>query len=91
MAVLLEVPPRRRPVADPDRARISGCVITYQEADRIADCVRSLSFCDEVGVVDSGCHVALGPQEVQDLSVGQFQNHARDLPGELWSEALDTW
>ena len=41
-------------MADPDRARISGCVITYQEADRIADCVRSLSFCDEVVVVDSG-------------------------------------
>jgi len=33
---------------------ISGCVICYQEADRIADCVRSLSFCDEVVVVDSG-------------------------------------
>lgn len=33
---------------------ISGCVISYQEADRIADCVRSLSFCDEVIVVDSG-------------------------------------
>ena len=33
---------------------ISGCVITFNEADRIADCVRSLSFCDEVVVVDSG-------------------------------------
>jgi glycosyltransferase involved in cell wall biosynthesis len=29
-------------------------VICYQEADRIADCVRSLAFCDEVLVVDSG-------------------------------------
>lgn len=36
------------------RTPISGCVICYQEADRIADCVRSLSFCDEVLVVDSG-------------------------------------
>lgn len=36
------------------RTPISGCVICYQEADRIADCVRSLSFCDEVVVVDSG-------------------------------------
>ena len=35
-------------------APISGCVITFQEADRIADCVRSLAFCDEVVVVDSG-------------------------------------
>ncbi len=33
---------------------ISGCVICYQEADRIGDCVRSLAFCDEVVVVDSG-------------------------------------
>ncbi|MEO6595075.1 MAG: glycosyltransferase family 2 protein [Planctomycetota bacterium] len=29
-------------------------MICFQEADRIADCVRSLSFCDEVLVVDSG-------------------------------------
>ena len=33
---------------------ISGCVLAYQEQDRIADCLRSLSFCDEVLVVDSG-------------------------------------
>lgn len=33
---------------------ISGCVIAFQEADRIADCVKSLSFCAEVIVVDSG-------------------------------------
>jgi len=39
---------------EPARTPISGCVICYQEADRIADCVRSLSFCDEVVVVDSG-------------------------------------
>lgn len=36
------------------RTPISGCVICYQEADRIADCLRSLAFCDEVVVVDSG-------------------------------------
>ena len=34
--------------------RISACVITYQEEDRIADCLRSLSFCDDLLVVDSG-------------------------------------
>jgi glycosyltransferase involved in cell wall biosynthesis len=33
---------------------VSGCVICHQEADRIAACVRSLAFCDEVLVVDSG-------------------------------------
>lgn len=42
--------------ADPPAAPlpISGCVISFQEADRIADCVRSLAFCAEVIVVDSG-------------------------------------
>ncbi|EQD52409.1 lipopolysaccharide core biosynthesis glycosyl transferase, partial [mine drainage metagenome] len=32
---------------------LSACIITYNEADRIEDCVRSVSFCDEVIVVDS--------------------------------------
>ncbi len=36
------------------RTPISGCVICWQEQDRIADCVRSLAFCDEIVVVDSG-------------------------------------
>lgn len=40
--------------ADRRRAPISGCVICCQEADRIGDCLRSLAFCDEVLVVDSG-------------------------------------
>lgn len=40
--------PERRPTP------ISGCVICHQEQDRIADCLRSLDFCDEVVVVDSG-------------------------------------
>src|SRR4051794_16888642 len=35
-------------------ARLSACIITYNEADRIVDCIRSLDFCDEVLVVDSG-------------------------------------
>lgn len=43
-----------RPEASPVGPGLSGCVISFQEADRIADCVRSLSFCDEVVVVDSG-------------------------------------
>jgi len=33
--------------------RLSGCIITYNEADRIEACIRSLSFCDEIIVVDS--------------------------------------
>ncbi len=35
-------------------ARLSGCIITYNEAHRIVDCIRSLDFCDEVLVVDAG-------------------------------------
>ena len=34
--------------------RISACVITLNEADRIDDCLASLAFCDEIVVVDSG-------------------------------------
>ena len=32
---------------------LSACIISFNEEDRIADCVRSLAFCDEVVVVDS--------------------------------------
>ena len=33
--------------------KLTACIITYNEADRIDACLRSLSFCDEVIVVDS--------------------------------------
>lgn len=33
---------------------LSACIITYNEADRIDDCLRSLAFCDDIVVVDSG-------------------------------------
>jgi glycosyltransferase involved in cell wall biosynthesis len=33
--------------------RLSACIITYNEADRIEACLRSVSFCDEIIVVDS--------------------------------------
>jgi len=32
---------------------LSACIITFNEADRIGDCLASLSFCDEIVVVDS--------------------------------------
>jgi glycosyltransferase involved in cell wall biosynthesis len=41
-------------VVSPSRRPLSGCVICYQEADRIEDCLRSLAFCNEIVVVDSG-------------------------------------
>ena len=34
--------------------KISACIITYNEVDRIEACLKSLSFCDEIIVVDSG-------------------------------------
>ena len=36
-----------------DSVRLSACIITYNEADRIEACLRSVSFCDEIVVVDS--------------------------------------
>ena len=35
------------------RHRISACLITYNEVDRIRECIESLFFCDEILVVDS--------------------------------------
>lgn len=32
---------------------VSACIITFNEADRIGDCLASLSFCDDIVVVDS--------------------------------------
>src|SRR5690606_41902640 len=34
--------------------RLSACIITFNEADRLGDCLASLAFCDEIVVVDSG-------------------------------------
>ncbi len=46
----------------PARTGLSACVITYNEADRIAACLASLAFCDEVVVVDS--HSTDGSREI---------------------------
>jgi len=35
------------------RPAVSACIIAFQEQDRIADCIRSVDWCDEVLVVDS--------------------------------------
>ena len=37
-----------------DRIALSACIITFNEADRIGDCLDSLRFCDEIVVIDSG-------------------------------------
>jgi glycosyltransferase involved in cell wall biosynthesis len=36
------------------RPAISACIIAFNEAARIGDCLASLGFCDEIVVVDSG-------------------------------------
>ncbi|UXI67811.1 glycosyltransferase family 2 protein [Tahibacter amnicola] len=36
------------------RPRLSACIITFNEADRIDECLASLAFCDDIVVVDSG-------------------------------------
>jgi len=41
-------------MSTPTHPPISACIITFNEADRIAACLASLAFCDEVVVVDSG-------------------------------------
>lgn len=45
------IAPSQAPAAPP---RISACIIAFNEADRIGDCLASLAFCEEVLVVDSG-------------------------------------
>jgi hypothetical protein len=40
-------------VPQPPSLRLSACVITFNEAGCLADCLDSLAFCDEIIVVDS--------------------------------------
>ncbi|MFT4246745.1 MAG: glycosyltransferase family 2 protein [Pseudomonas sp.] len=42
------------PLRPHDATPLSAVVITFDEADRIGDCLASLAFCDEIVVVDSG-------------------------------------
>jgi glycosyltransferase involved in cell wall biosynthesis len=56
---------------------LSACIITYNEADRIADCLRSVGFCEEIVVVDS--HSTDGTRELA-ASLGA-RVIERDWPG----------
>jgi glycosyltransferase involved in cell wall biosynthesis len=38
----------------PQKATISACIIARDEASRLPDCLRSVHFCDEIVLVDSG-------------------------------------
>ncbi|MDR2871362.1 MAG: glycosyltransferase family 2 protein [Xanthomonadaceae bacterium] len=48
--MLSSTEPSQRSHATP----LSACIIAFNEADRIGDCLASLAFCDEIVVVDSG-------------------------------------
>jgi len=45
--------PSPSPSSPAPRPRLSACIIAFNEADRIGDCLASLAFCDEIVVVDS--------------------------------------
>ncbi|MFT4257652.1 MAG: glycosyltransferase family 2 protein [Pseudoxanthomonas sp.] len=45
--------PTPTPSAVVEKLPISACVIAFNEADRIGDCLRSLAFCEDIVVVDS--------------------------------------
>ena len=42
------------PCVNAPSTAISACIITLNEAGRLADCLASLAFCDDVVIVDSG-------------------------------------
>jgi glycosyltransferase involved in cell wall biosynthesis len=60
-----------------DCSGLSACIITYNEADRIQECLRSLSFCDELVVVDS--HSTDGTRELATALGARVIE--RDWPG----------
>jgi len=78
--------------------RISACVIAKNEADRIGPCLASLSFCDEIVVLDSGstdgtqdlCRAA-GARVVETDWPGwvKQKNRAVDAAGHDWILSLD--
>ena len=80
------------------RSGLSACIITYNEADRIEACVRSVSFCDEVIVVDSHSTdatreraTALGARVIERDWPGyrSQKQFAVDAAGNEWVLCLD--
>jgi glycosyltransferase involved in cell wall biosynthesis len=58
-------------------SKLSACIITFNEADRIEACLRSLEFCDEIIVVDS--HSTDGTRELAAALGARVME--RDWPG----------
>src|SRR5262249_16185958 len=77
---------------------LSACIITFNEADRIEACLRSVAFCDEIIVVDSHSTdrtrelaAALGAPAIEPHSPGYRQQTqcAVDAARGDWGLCLD--
>jgi glycosyltransferase involved in cell wall biosynthesis len=85
--------------APPATIPVSACILAYQEIDRIADCVRSAAFCEQIVVIDSGstdgtreCAAALGAEVVLRAPFPGFKAQrqaALDLARHDWVLLLD--
>ena len=60
-----------------DPVKLAACIITHNEADRIAACIAALQFCDEILVVDS--HSSDATREIAAQSGARVIE--RDWPG----------
>ena len=81
-----------------DQTRLSACIIALDEERDIAECLRSLEFCDEVVVVDSGSvdrtreiAAAAGALVIQQpwLGFGAQRNVAIDHANGHWILEVD--
>lgn len=78
--------------------KISAVIITFNEAKNIADCLKSLEFCDEYIVVDAGSHdetvriaEQLGARVVHNdwMGFGPQKNFALSLAQNEWVLSVD--
>lgn len=70
-----------------ERMRLSGVVITLNEADRIGDCLASLAFCDDLVLLDSGS--SDGTRAIAEAAGARVFEHAFDSFGPQKNRAVD--